>query len=384
MDVEKKQLYGHGKRVLYIVTILFLILSCLEKVLADANGWMSVNGCSVANDSVVLPTTVFTFAFGNNVVNASVRDYNSTKFSLETVEGSSVGIFVDMADDQIEPDLRWYITVIPEAELAPGSYCLTAHAGICAKSGKVTESDFIVNFTVEGDEVQEPGQEPELTPDPVPGQDTGTGPEVDPDPAPDLDPGAAPTESPVLSPLPEDPENGTNEWEQDPSLLPGTEGGNGGGSGASDENGMGEGQDSGGVPENHASGTLDSQQPRPSEPNTQPVQTPAARKEETGRKIARKDTHVMEEAQAEDGRLMDSQSRPDGSAVHFAVMKLKLGEAGRLPLAYQPEIYGKGVKERLDESAHQGSGGGAILTALILALVTGMITRTVSFWKDIA
>lgn len=350
--------YRYGKKILYLAASVFLALACSVAVLAEEGnggaGWLFINGCSIAEGSIVSPTEIFTFAFGNNVVNASVRDYNRTMFSLETADGSSVGISVDMADDQIEPDRRWYITVIPDTELAPGSYCLTAHAGICAKNGKITEHDFNVNFTVEGEETPPPVQEPEETPTPNPGFISETVPSPTPS-DPVSGPGPTPSDpvsdftdpNPSLAPSVESADYHNPEWEQNPSLFQGTDEGN--------------------------AGIVE----QPSEADGEPRQTaPEAGKSEKKAGKTKKRHEKISENET------DSQNQSDSASQQVAAMKIKLGTGkGNIRIAPQQKAY---ERESLSGDLYKSSGAGGT-PAVILPLLfgIGVITRIISFRKEI-
>lgn len=313
---------------------------------AGMNGWLLANGCSVADGSVV-------------------------------------------------SDRRWYITVIPDAELAPGSYCLTAYAGICAKNGKITENDFKVHFTVEGEEAPpddlapelSPEPDPELAPDPLPGSESD---QIlqDPNPDPDL----VPTENPSRPPPSENMDEGKTEPEQNPSLFPGTDGGNGGGFGQAMENGSNAGLGAGTVTGNQEFSAADNQPDKPSEPDaglSQMPEAPAVRKPEPSMEKTQKTDNALEKEPEEGDRFFedepDFQNGTAGPSEHFTVTKIKLGGTGeKLQMARQPGTYRSNLDGNASFRSTAGEAGGTLLAILIPLLGIGAVTRTVSFWKDIA
>ena len=58
--------------------------------------------------------------FSKNVVNAEVKDGNMAAVVLYK-NGTPVAAEVTMADDQVEPDLRNFITITPSSPLEPGT-----------------------------------------------------------------------------------------------------------------------------------------------------------------------------------------------------------------------------------------------------------------------
>lgn len=350
MVLTNGRLYRYKRTALYIAAAVFLALTCSVAVWAEeesgGDSWLFVNGCSIAEGSVVSPTEVFTFAFGNNVVNVSVREYNSTKFSLEMADGSSVGITVDMADDQIEPDRRWYITVIPETELAPGSYCLTAYAGICAKNGKITENDFKVNFTVEGEETPSPVPTPEETPTPDPGFLS----ETTPSPMPsDSVSDFTQAPNPSLAPYVESGDYNNAGLEQNPTVTPGTGGEN----------------------------TAAVEQP-PTEAGGEPQQTTAAGK---SKKKGRKTKKSHEKLSANE---TDSKNQADGTSRQVTAMKIKLGkEKGKIRISPQQKAYRGGILPADLYKSTVYRTGGAPVVILLLLFGAGIITRIIGFYREI-
>ena len=124
---------------------------------------VSVDKTSVEEGGTAAPDEEIILTFTNNVVNAKVRDKNAGLISLVNEAGDLVEIDVILADDQVEPDLKREIKVVPKTPLEAGKYALTAHAGITAKNGSEMAEDFVLTFTVASDApaevpTEDPGQ----------------------------------------------------------------------------------------------------------------------------------------------------------------------------------------------------------------------------------
>lgn len=133
-----------------------LLLCCAMPALAeggDGTGGgkgeaLKVEKTSVAEGGTLAPTDAITLEFGKNVVNAKVREKNASLISLADAAGNPVEIDVVMADDQIEPDKKRIIEVVPKSPLPAGVYTLTVKSGVTAKNGTETAEDFVLTFTV--------------------------------------------------------------------------------------------------------------------------------------------------------------------------------------------------------------------------------------------
>jgi len=85
--------------------------------------------------------------FNKNVVHMSVHDANAQKFNLTDADGVMVPLDVVMADDQIEPEKREEVILIPKEELTPDTvYTITVAAGLESKSNTVLEQDLKLTF----------------------------------------------------------------------------------------------------------------------------------------------------------------------------------------------------------------------------------------------
>ncbi len=91
--------------------------------------------------------------FNKNVINMSVRENNKKCFALYT-GNKAVGIDVQMADDQVQPELKRLVTVAPRQALLPGTaYVLNIAPELQAKSEVVLGKEVKIHFTTVGTQV---------------------------------------------------------------------------------------------------------------------------------------------------------------------------------------------------------------------------------------
>ena len=106
--------------------------------------------------------------FNKNVVNMAVRDINKANIVLRDSDGDKVRAAVTMKDDQIEPEYRREIVVVPSSPLEPGTtYKLTIGSAVQAKNGDTLGKSYTVTFTTTG---QKPGGQQNQTTEPTQGQ----------------------------------------------------------------------------------------------------------------------------------------------------------------------------------------------------------------------
>jgi hypothetical protein len=104
------------------------------------------------NDKDVTLPVEIKLEFSKNVVNMSVKENNLKCFSLSNSEGKSVPIEVQMPDDQMEPDRKREIIVVPKEELDQGSsYTLKINAALISKSGVNLGKDIEITFLTQGE-----------------------------------------------------------------------------------------------------------------------------------------------------------------------------------------------------------------------------------------
>lgn len=106
---------------------------------------VSSNPATTAND--ILVGSTFTLEFNKNIAYITVRDSNLKAFTLW--EGSTqVPVDVTMADDQLEPDLKNFVIIIPKEDLKAGTtYTLKVDNTLVAKSGAVLAAPLELAYT---------------------------------------------------------------------------------------------------------------------------------------------------------------------------------------------------------------------------------------------
>nr|WP_320024720.1 Ig-like domain-containing protein [uncultured Acetobacterium sp.] len=101
-----------------------------------------------ANNASDVPVdSAITLEFSKNIAYATVRDGNIKAVTL-WVGADQVPANVTMADDQLQPDLRNFITVTPTEPLKEGTvYTVKVDPTLVAKSGAVLTTPAEINFT---------------------------------------------------------------------------------------------------------------------------------------------------------------------------------------------------------------------------------------------
>jgi len=88
--------------------------------------------------------------FSNNVVNMSVAENNAACFSLRTAEGVAVPLEVRIPDDQVEPEMKRIITLIPAEPLKRGTrYEVVILPGLTAKNGSQLGKEIRLTFSTQ-------------------------------------------------------------------------------------------------------------------------------------------------------------------------------------------------------------------------------------------
>ncbi len=91
--------------------------------------------------------TVFNLEFSKNIAYVTIRDNNIKAFTLWD-NNTQVPVTVTMADDQLEPDLRNYVLVVPEEDLTPDTmYTLKVDSSLASKSGAVLSEPLELSYS---------------------------------------------------------------------------------------------------------------------------------------------------------------------------------------------------------------------------------------------
>lgn len=151
-------------KISLIGVVLFLVLfTALPALAANGSGdgdgkgggkggLTLVSSFPQNNDKDVALPVVIKLEFSKNVVNMSVKENNLKCFSLLNSENQSIPIEVQMADDQMEPDRKREIVVVPKEKLDPGSsYTLKINANLTSKSGVNLGKDIEITFITQGE-----------------------------------------------------------------------------------------------------------------------------------------------------------------------------------------------------------------------------------------
>lgn len=92
-------------------------------------------------------------SFNKNVVNMSVKENNLSCFTLKSGQ-KDVPFKVIMADDQIRPEGKRDIVLVPETPLQPGtSYTIGVSSNLQAKNGSTLARALSISFTTSGGKV---------------------------------------------------------------------------------------------------------------------------------------------------------------------------------------------------------------------------------------
>lgn len=138
-------------RLFKLMLSLMIVLACLSTVVHAGDGALALDSSSVTNGQTQVSVTAsIDLVFSNNVINATVRENNMGCFSL--MRGNDqVAIDIVMADDQVQPDLKRIIHIVPKQALEKGqSYKLILTHALAAKNGSTLEKDITIAFKTEG------------------------------------------------------------------------------------------------------------------------------------------------------------------------------------------------------------------------------------------
>lgn len=157
---KRKDLYRKLPALLCILTLAFALLT--SNAAADDVGTApeagSGGGSSVSFSLVeskpadgateVDANTTIWLLFNKNVVNMTVADNNKANITLKDSAGNQIKAEVTMKDDQVEPEFRREMVVVPANPLHGGSkYILTVGSAVMAKNGDSLGKDYTIAFT---------------------------------------------------------------------------------------------------------------------------------------------------------------------------------------------------------------------------------------------
>ena len=134
---------------IWVVALLVLVV-LTSVALAEGNA-VSLESASIADRQSDVPVdVVIALEFSNNVVSNAVAQNNAQSITLKS-GGEGVPIYIEMADDMVEPDMKRTIVVKPAEPLAEGTqYELTISGALSAKNGSTLGQDVSISFTTAG------------------------------------------------------------------------------------------------------------------------------------------------------------------------------------------------------------------------------------------
>jgi len=150
----------------YVLTMvtLFWMLAMILPVLAEGDGSGGGQNVSLGlatstpadgAQNVALDTKI-KLVFNKNVINMTVKENNLRCFSLYA-GSAAVPINIQMADDQIYPELKREVTLVPRQALQAGTdYTVVISGALQAKSGAVLGQDIKVRFSTAAAQGEKP------------------------------------------------------------------------------------------------------------------------------------------------------------------------------------------------------------------------------------
>jgi len=147
------------RQLLAIWTCLFCLLILTPAFAGNGDGSgggqgepLSLVSANPANHQKGVPVNAqIKLTFNKNVVNMTVRDHNQKCFTLVSSDGDKVPLTVQMADDQIAPDQKRNVVLVPAQALKPGTgYTVMIAPSLQSKSGVTLGKEVRITFTTAG------------------------------------------------------------------------------------------------------------------------------------------------------------------------------------------------------------------------------------------
>lgn len=145
-----------------LLALLMLLFSAFPAFAEGGNGDGTGDGAgrenplTLASSSVpdgaqnVDPNVHVVLTFTKNVVHFNVKENNLQCFSVTDSQGNAFPIRVVMGDDQVDPEAKRIVTIVPQSPYQAGeTYTLTVKKGLTAKNEEnVLEEDVNLRFTI--------------------------------------------------------------------------------------------------------------------------------------------------------------------------------------------------------------------------------------------
>jgi len=137
-----------------VLTIILTMLLTLTAYASGDSGDKPLNlDISIPEDGAteISVDTEIQLDFSNNVANEKVREINMENIMLLDGNGNEVEVDYDIADDQLYPDLKRTIKLIPKESLKDGTiYQVVIGPEVQAKNGNAIGEEVTISFTTAG------------------------------------------------------------------------------------------------------------------------------------------------------------------------------------------------------------------------------------------
>lgn len=132
---------------------LVILVLCLIILPTFAEGkQLGLETSSVAEGQKdVSVTPEIELVFTNNVINMKVKDHNEALIHMLDDKGNKVPVVIEMADDQVAPEMKRIVHVKVENALEEATdYTLVIQKGFMSKNGSEIPEDINLNFQTKG------------------------------------------------------------------------------------------------------------------------------------------------------------------------------------------------------------------------------------------
>jgi len=154
-EVQMTKAVLSKSRLVMVLAVLLCMFAALPAWAAGGNGSGGGSDPLVLESSTIpdgtqgvdITTAQITLTFSKNVVNAAVKENNLGCFSIAG-DGIAVPFTVEMADDQLYPDLKNNVVLVFTEQLQPSSaYVITVAPELQSKSGVTLDNEVAISFT---------------------------------------------------------------------------------------------------------------------------------------------------------------------------------------------------------------------------------------------
>lgn len=134
-------------RKIQLILILLLVTGSVS--LFAGNKPLSLKESEPADEAVnIAIDSEITLEFSNNVVNMKVSEHNAECISMTDAAGEPVDVEIVFPDDQMEPEKKRTVHVIPAGPLAKGTtYTVIIAREMKSKNGSFLGEEARISFT---------------------------------------------------------------------------------------------------------------------------------------------------------------------------------------------------------------------------------------------